>query len=198
MGEGTWTLDRALSAHTLAAALVCAGGGDRPPRGDRLQHLLTRLRTGETFTAALCGARIEASPDQVLVTREAGEFTRRPLPPLSLPPGEETVWDGRWALTAAAPGWRVVPAAGRMATLPKADRARLDALPRAARGGVPVLIRDGVTAPVLAGDDVKARSLVEERLALALDRMTHETHLESRAHGATLRNPLFSDADIIE
>lgn len=197
MGEGTLKIDRALSPHTLAAALVCAGGGDRPPRGDRLERLLNRLGTGEPFTAALCGARIEASADQVLVTREAGEFARRPLPSLPLVPGVETVWDGRWALTAAGSGWSVVPAAGRMATLSKADRARLDALPPAARGGRPVLIRDDLTAPVLAGPDVKARSLVEERLALALDRMTHETQLEPRAHGATPRNPLFSDADII-
>ncbi|MDY6925016.1 MAG: tRNA lysidine(34) synthetase TilS [Pseudomonadota bacterium] len=198
MGEGTLELGRDVDAHTLAAALVCAGGGDRPPRGDRLQRLLSRLRSGETFTAALCGARIEASPDQVLVTREAGEFARRPLAPLPLPPGEETVWDGRWALTAAGPGWTVCPAAGLMAKLSKADRVRLDGLPPAVRGGVPVLIRNDATAPVLAGDDVRTRSLVEERLALALDRMTHETQLKSRAHGATLRNPLFSDADIIE
>ena len=131
------------------------------------------------------------------MTREAGEFARRPLPPLPLAPGVETVWDGRWALTAAGPGWSVVPTAGRMATLSKADRARLDALPPAARGGRPVLIRNGSTAPVLAGPEVKARSLVEERLALALDRMTHEAELESRAHGAMLPNPLFSDADTI-
>ncbi len=198
MEEGTLRIDRAISARVLAAVLVCAGGGDRPPRGDRLVRLLTRLRDGETFTAVLCGARVEAGPDHVLVTREAGEFARRPRPPLPSPPGVETVWDGRWAITAAGPGWSVVPAAGRLAALSKADRARLDALPPAARGAAPVLIRYDGTAPVLAGAGVAARSLVEERLALALDRMTHETELERRAHGATPRNHLFSGADFTE
>lgn len=198
MGEGTLQLDRAIPAHTLAAVLVCAGGGDRPPRGDRLDRILARLRTGDSFTAVLCGARIEAGPDHILVTRESGEFARRARPPLPLPPGVETVWDGRWAIAAAEPGWSVVPAAGRLSALPKADRARLNVLPPAARGGLPVLIRHDQTAPVLAGTVAVARSLVEERLALALDRMTHETELEPRAHGATPRNHLFSGADFTE
>ncbi len=198
LGEGSFTIDRDVAARTLAATLVCAGGGDRPPRGDRLERLLDRLRAGETFTAVLCGARLAAGPDHILVTREAGEFARRPRPPLPLPPGVETVWDGRWAITAAEPGWSVVPAAGRLAALSRADRARLNALPPAARGASPVLIRHGRTAPVLAGAVAGTRSLVEERLALALDRMTHETDLEPLAHGATPRNHLFSGADFTE
>lgn len=197
-GEGIVEIDRAISARTLAAVLVCAGGGDRPPRGDRLERVLSRLRAGEAFTAALCGARIEAAADHILVTREPGEFARRPFAPLPLPPGVETVWDGRWAVTAAEPGWSVLPAAGRLSALSKADRARLDALPPAARGAAPVLIRNAATAPVLAGSVAGTRSLVEERLALALDRMTHESELEPRAHGATPRNHLFSGADITE
>lgn len=197
-GEGALECDRAVPARALAAALVCAGGGDRPPRGDRLERLLTRLRSGEPFTAVLCGARIEAAPDRVLITREAGEFVRRPAAPLPLPSGLETVWDGRWAITADAAGWSVVPAAGRISALSPADRARLNVLPPAARGAAPVLIRNDATAPVLAGTAATARSLVEERLALALDRMTHERDLESRAHGVTLRNLLFSGADTIE
>lgn len=198
MGEGSFAVDRSISASTLAAVLVCAGGGDRPPRGDRLERVLNRLKAGETFTATLCGARIEAAADHILVTREAGEFARRPVPPRPLTPGEETVWDGRWVATAAESGWSIAPAAGRMAALSKADRALLAVLPPAARGGRPVLIRNGGDAPVLAGGAARTRSLVEERLALALDRMTHETELEPRAHGATPRNHLFSGADFIE
>ena len=198
LAEGAFAIDRATSAHTLAAALVCAGGGDRPPRGDRLDRVLTRLRAGDAFTATLCGARLEASRDQVLLTREPGEFARRPVAPLPLPPGVETVWDGRWAITTVEAGWSVLPAAGRLAALSKADRARLDALPPAVRGGRPVLIRHGATEPVLAQTVATARSLVEERLALALDGMTHERDLGPRAHGATPRDVLFSGADITE
>jgi tRNA(Ile)-lysidine synthase len=195
MGEGTLIIDRATPAHTLAAALVCVGGGDRPPRGDRLSALLTRLHSAEPFTATLSGARISAEEDHALITREAGEFTRRPPPPLPLSPGVETVWDGRWSVTVAEPGWSVVPATGRMAALSDADRATLRSLPPAARGSLPVLIRHDGTAPVLAGTAGRATSLVEERLALALDRMTHERDLGDALHGASPRNPLFSDAD---
>jgi len=191
-GEGAFDVDRGIDAQTLAAILVCAGGGDRPPRGDRLASLLTRLRSDEAFTATLCGARIEAAADPVTITREPGELTRRPSPPLLLSPGVETVWDGRWAITASGPDWSVVPAAGRLAALSDADRALLKTLPASARASQPVLIRNESGAPVLARTGARVRSLVEERLALALDRMTHERDLGAVFHGETLRNPLFS------
>ena len=194
VGEGSLNLDRSTDAATLAAVLVCVGGGDRLPRGDRLSNILSRLRSGEDFTASLCGARIEACGDQGLVSREAGEFVRRPRPPLPLTAGEETFWDGRWAITVDSPGWSVVPAAGRMAELSDADRAVLKVLPPAVRGSIPVLIRNDATAPVLAGRVGKAMALVEERLALTLDRMTHERDLGVAIHGASPRNHLFSDA----
>lgn len=192
MGEGFLFVDWSVDAATLAAALVCVGGGDRLPRGDRLGTILTRLQSGEDFTATLCGARVEASDEHVLVTREAGEFVRRPRPPLPLSPGVATVWDGRWAITVDSPGWSVVAAAGRMAALSGTDRAALKALPPTVRGAMPVLIRNDATAPVLAGTAGKAVSLVEERLALALDRMTHERDLGGLLHGASPRNHLFS------
>jgi tRNA(Ile)-lysidine synthase len=195
-GEGTLGLDRFVDAATLAATLVCAGGGDRLPRGDRLDAILRRMAAGENFTATLSGARLEAAGDRVLVTREAGEFLRRPSAPLPLGPGVEIVWDGRWAITVDEPRWAVVPAAGRKSALSPADRARLKALPPGARGGQPVLIRNDPDAAVLAGTGAKARSLVEERLALALDRMTHERDLAPRNDGAKPWNHLFSSADI--
>lgn len=176
-GEGLLFLDRTISTPTLAAALVSAGGSECMPRGDRLAALATRLATGDTFTATLCGARIDAAPDHILIHREAGEFTRRPPPDIALIPGIEAVWDGRWAITVSEPGWTVTAAAGRMATLSTADRAVLNALPAAARPTRPVLIRNGSDAPVLAGVVSQARSLVEQRLALALDAVTHERHL---------------------
>ncbi len=191
-GEGSITIDRSIPPQTLAAVLVCVGGGDRLPRGDRLSAIRSRLRSGEAFTAVLCGARVEAGSDQVLVTREAGEFVRRPRPPMPLTVGVESVWDGRWAITVDSPGWFVVPAAGRMAALSDTDRTALKRLPPAARGSVPVLIRNDATAPVLAGKAGRAAALVEERLALALDRMTHERDLGGAIHGASPRNHLFS------
>lgn len=194
-GEGSLTVDRSIDGHVLAVALVCVGGGNRPPRGKRLEAVVSRFRAAEDFTATLCGARIEARGAQVFVTREAGEFVRRPCQPLPLDPGVETVWDGRWAITVGSSGWSVAPAAGRMASLSDVDRAVLKALPPAARGSLPVLIRNDATAPVLAGPAGRATSLVGERLALALDRMTHERDLGAAIHGALPRNHLFSEAD---
>lgn len=190
--EGSVHVDRRIDGTTLAAVLVCVGGGDRLPRGERLAGVLMSLCSGADVTATLSGARIEAVGDQVLVTREAGEFIRRPRSPLPLGPGVEADWDGRWAITVGSPGGFVVPAAGRMAALSGPDRAVLKALPSAARGAMPVLIRNDGTAPVLAGAVAKAVSLVGERLALALDRMTHERDLGGRLHGASPRNHLFS------
>ena len=157
--------------------MVCAGGSDRMPRGDRLAALATRLATGDTFTATLCGARLDATTDHITVHREAGEFTRRLPPDLNLTPGVEAVWDGRWAITVDERGWTVTAAAGRMAALSEVDRAVLKSLPAAARPTRPVLIRNDRHAPVLAGTVGQARSLVEQRLALALDAVTHERHL---------------------
>lgn len=185
-------LSRTASARAVSAALVCAGGGDRPPRGDRLAAVRARLAAGQDFTATLCGARLEARGDAVLVTREPGEFRRAAGQVLPLPPGVETVWDGRWAIAAPEAGWSIAPAAERMAVLNDPDRAVLRALPAAARGGRPVLIRNAPDATVLAGAAFKARALVEARLAAVLDGMTHERDLDALAHGATPRNHLFS------
>lgn len=198
LGGGLFRIERSIPARDLAATLVCAGGGDRPPRSVRLDRIIGGLRSGADFAAVLCGARIEARGDQVLVCREAGEFARGRLGPLLLEPDVEAVWDGRWAVVASTAGWSVAPAAGRMAALSKPDRARLAALPRLARPGWPVLIRNDATAPVLAAPGVELQSLAEERLTLALDRMTHERELGPQAHGAAPRNHLFSGADITE
>lgn len=176
--DGVLRLDRDVSASTLAAALVCAGGGDRLPRGPRLMRIVERLRAGEAFSATLCGARLEADDRAVVIVREPGEFRRLPSPPLMLGPGAETVWDGRWVITVADPGWSVVASAGHQSRLSPADRARLKTLPAGARGARPVLIRDSSDAAVLAEGVGAARSAIEQRLALRLGAVTHERHLD--------------------
>lgn len=193
---GIIQLDRNLRAATLAAALVCAGGGSTPPRGDRLSVILDRLRASEDFVAVLAGARLEATADRVIVMREAGEWTRRPIAPLRLEPRQASVWDGRLVFTARAPDWTVVPARGRLSRLTAQDRATLNRLPPAARAAVPVLLRDGETAPVLASRMVELRNLVPERLRLALDETTHEDDLINPPDGVTPWNLLFSRTDI--
>lgn len=190
--EGWVALTRDAPDRVVAAALVCAGGGDRPPRGERLCAVTDRLRASEDFTATLCGARIVADGDKVIVAREPGEYARRPAPPLRLIPGQGVVWDGRFEIETAEDGWSTVPAAGRLARLSRADRAMVAALPQVVRGGLPVLLRDRATAPVLAGEGVRIQSLVSQRLSLALDQTTHERDLDHAIHGAMPTNALFS------
>ena len=190
---GIVTLTRAVARRTLAMALVCAGGGDALPRGERLGRLIGRLRSGEGFAADLCGSRIMADGADVIVMREAGEFARKPLSPPRLTPGVAAVWDGRFEIRTDQSGWSVAPAAGRLAALSAPERAILNALPSAARVALPVLIRDGSAAPVLAWRRARVRALVGERLALALDQTTHERDLGAAMHGATPSDPLFPD-----
>ncbi len=191
LGEG-FVVDRSAPPLALAGALICASGQTEPPRGDRLQILSARLRSGETFTATLAGARIVATADRVLIGRETGEHKRRPVPALALPPGRPVVWDGRYEVTARAPGWRVTAAAGRLNRLSAADRAVLKTVPAWARSALPVLIRDDDGAPVLAWREAEVRALAPRRLALALGETTQETDLDHAIHGETPPTDLFS------
>ena len=187
--------DRAIGGRALAAALVCAGGGERTPRGDRVEAIRARLASGEDFDAALAGARLMARGEDIVVFRNAGEYARRPLPHLRLAPGVAAVWDGRFEITAPERR-RVVPAVGRLAALPRADRIWLKGLPPGARGGLPVLIRDDGSDPVLAGGRAEVRCLVGPRLAQALDQTPHETDLQPAPNGATPGNALSSFLNI--
>ena len=80
-GAGWLTLSRDAPAAHVAAACLCAAGTTRPPRGDRLQRLVERIRAGEAFTATLAGARIEAAEEGVSFFREPGEARRAVAPP---------------------------------------------------------------------------------------------------------------------
>lgn len=202
--------ERQIPAAALAVLLLSASGGVSPPRGDRLARLVQRLRAGEGVSAVLAGARVQTQDDRVLIAREPGERRRggRAEAPLALPPGRAVVWDGRVELTAERPGWRVVPAAGRLNRLSRADRLALCALPSWARGAAAVLIRDEADAPVLAGAAAAARFLAPRRALLALTargfrvqpplsdgETTQEAALFDPVHGETPTTDLFSNAN---
>jgi len=194
-GEGIVCADRDVPPAALAAALTCVGGGARTPRGDRLSKISRLLATGDDFDSVLCGARLSARGDDVIIHREPGEQRRQGLAPLRLEPGRATVWDGRFEIVADAPGLAVVPAHGLLNRLSPVDRVALNALPPAARGAEPVLIRDGDTRPLLARTAAGVRSLVEARLAAALDATSHEADLfrDRMAPGAA---PAYLETDM--
>lgn len=209
-GKGYLTLPRDAPAAHVAAACLCAAGTTRPPRGDRLQRLVDRIRSGETFTATLAGARIEATEEGAAFFREPGETRRKDLTPVGevsvksteggvtgrsppypptdpsdrlphggrdLPVGRPLIWDGRWELTATAPGLKVQALQGLAARLPAAQRQALKAFPPAARPGLPAVVApDGtVTCPVLAeAKTTRARCLVVDRFEAATGRVDQE------------------------
>ena len=189
-GEG-FAVDRSISATELAAVLLCASGTETPLRGDRLETLTKRLEAGQDFTATLAGARIEARGETVIVGREAGEMRRRPVADIVLHPDRPAVWDGRYEITAREPGWTVAAALGRLNALSKADRAIVNRVPARARPALPVLIRDGGDAPVLAWRDAEVRNLAPRRLSLALGETTQESELAGTIHGETPPPDLF-------
>lgn len=178
-------------AGDVAMTLLCAAGHDRVPRLDRLSALKARLAGGDPFVATLAGARVQSGKGRLLITREAGELRRCPPVPVCLVPGQATVWDGRYEITAGEEGWRVVPALGRLAGLSDADRAVVARSLPAARGALPVLIRDGAPAPVLAWRQARVRSLAPRRLSLALGETTQESDLDRTIHGETAPPDLF-------
>lgn len=194
LGEG-FEMVRPARAAELAAILLSASGGDTPPRRDRLETIAKRLEAGEDFTATLAGARVEALGETVIVGREAGEMRRRPVADIVLHPDRPTVWDGRYEITAREPGWTAAAALGRLNALSKADRAIVNTVPAWARAALPVLIRDGGGAPVLAWRKAEVHALGPRRLSLALwassGETTQESDLAGTIHGETPPPDLF-------
>ena len=164
---GGLTLSASAPAAHIAAACLCAGGTSRPPRGDRLQHLVARLGSGEPFTATLAGARIASDGETAVFTRDPG---RAGLPELSVAPGQPIVWDGRFEIEATVPG-TVRALGGLSRQLPRDQQVALRAAPAALRPTLPVILsRDGaVTCPILADHpSVRATALVLPRFEAAI------------------------------
>lgn len=173
---GVIQLRRDVAAAHLAAACLCAAGTERPPRGERLERLVARLRSGEVFTATLAGARVEADGDTVRVCRDAGETARGGLAALTLSLGETGVWDGRYEITAGASPITVRPLKGLAAGLPRDQREALKAVPSAARPALPALVdaTGAATCPVLVGPSL-AMTNIECVGPLFLDRFRAAT-----------------------
>ncbi len=179
---GVIRLGRQVAAADLAAACLCAAGTSRPPRGDRLERLVARLRSGEAFAATLAGARIETDGEAVLVCRDAGEIARGGLAPLSLGAGESGVWDGRYEIRASGQALQVKALKGLAARLPRDQRQALKGVPAAARPALPVFVDESgaATCPVLAEASLamtagpRARPLFLDRFQAATGHIDQE------------------------
>jgi tRNA(Ile)-lysidine synthase len=162
--------------RVLAAGVLCAGGGERPPRGDRLERLLERVLGPAPFQATLAGAKIVAD-DALLIVRDAGEARRGGLAPIRLAAGVPDVWDGRFELTAHSDSFVVRALAGAAAGLDQAQRDGLRAVPAPARPALPLVT--GGEAPsfcpiLVAKATVGARSLIAARFLAACGAISKE------------------------
>jgi tRNA(Ile)-lysidine synthase len=166
----------AAARRWTAAACLSAGGGGAPPRGPRLHALLEPLRGRESVRRTLCGARVQAAGETLLIVRDAGEAARGGLAPLSLTPGEPAVWDGRFEMASDQPGLIVRPLTGMASALPSAERRRLATLPAAVRPGLPVIVdfEGRVTCPILAAGPALARDLTRDRMRAACGAISRE------------------------
>jgi tRNA(Ile)-lysidine synthase len=160
----------------LSAAVACAGGGERTPRRERIEALQRRIAGEATLSATLCGAKLLAAEDAVLVVRNAGEAARGGLAPLALTCGEPVVWDGRFLIESQTPA-RVRALAGAAGRLQAAARRRLRETPAAARPALPLVeAADAVPlCPVLETESpVLAHCLVGDRLIAACAAISKE------------------------
>jgi tRNA(Ile)-lysidine synthase len=160
----------------LSAAMLCAGGGEQPPRADRVEALWARLVGANDFSATLAGAKLIAA-GEVLIVRDAGETARGGLAAIALEPGLATVWDGRFELRANRPGLAVAPLKGAQSRLDDASRRNLKAVPAEARPALPVVIDEtgALACPILAGVEGDwAHSLVSARFSAACGAILRE------------------------
>lgn len=161
-------------AGFLSAACLCAGGGERPPRGRRIEAVAMRLRGEGDVTATLAGARIAADDESVWFAREAGEASRGGLAQIALSRGVPAVWDGRYEIIADETA-DVRTLRGVASRLDPAQRRALSAVPAQARGALPLIVGAGkAVCPVLGEVAPAARFLGHERLLAACGAIERE------------------------
>jgi tRNA(Ile)-lysidine synthase len=173
----------------LAAAAVCAGGGDKLPKTDKIAALSEHLPSGKAVT--LCGARLRQEEGLIRICRETGDIGRGGRCLVSVPTGAEVAWDGRFTVTAPQDG-RIWPSGSLRPDLSGPDRDWLLTLPVPLRGSQPVFVSDEqkdnqniclLTNPALrhgAHNDFGARCLVMPRFYAALGLITAESAVKTK------------------
>jgi len=176
--------------RVVSAALVCAGGGSRPPRGAQLDRLLEAIALGLPLACTLAGARLETlgGDDAIVFARDVGERTRAGLAALRLAAGACDVFDGRFEAQAGEAPVEIAPLAGRISRLDAGDRLRLRAVPAGARAALPAVVGAGgaVSLPSpFGGGPAVVRALVARRFVAACGLVEREAQLAT-THGMAL------------
>lgn len=113
LDRAKWRGEDVVRQRALYALVAAAAGAERGPAPAQIESLAAALEQSDFAGATLAGAWLQPRGARIVIRRDPGALTGRadgvaPIPPLLLPHGRETVWDGRVALTAAEPGWAVV------------------------------------------------------------------------------------------
>ena len=147
-GEAYRAAPDEIAKRALARMLLCIGGADYGPRGERLQRLHGALADGALAVGrTLGGCRVLPSSRSILICREPRVVSG----PVRLLACESLLWDGRFLLTA---GTGETPIMVRRldreswSLIPKQDRKVLrNRLPGAVRPSLPALCDlDGIVA----------------------------------------------------
>ena len=172
----------------VAAALLCAAGTTRPPRGERLDRLVRLIGDTTPFVTTLAGARVQSDGVILRFMRDAGEFARRGWVDAAAPIDRPFVFDGRFEIVARDPGWSVGPLRGRTSRLSKVERSSLKAAPPGARAASPVCVSSTGAVTAAAGIDhpkIAVRCLIMPRLRAALSVTNCESDVShmAKTHG---------------
>jgi tRNA(Ile)-lysidine synthase len=126
-----------IALRALARLLAVVGGSEHPPRLERLERLLSRLRHKGGSGATLAGCRLLNRSAGLLLCREPAATAA----PVSLPPGSSVRWDRRFTvrLRPDAPPGLLVGALGPAETGRLARLVSAPEVPAAARPALPAL-----------------------------------------------------------
>ncbi len=107
-----WVGPDAVRQRALAVLMSAAAGASREPSSSQLPAVERRIRAPEHRGSTHSGVRFVPRSGGVSLEREAAALwgrDGRPRAPLLTPlvPGVETIWDGRFAVTASVSGWRL-------------------------------------------------------------------------------------------
>lgn len=101
--------------RALSVLIAAAAGASREPPWTEMPHLEAKIMSAPHRGVTHSGVDFIASRDRVTLLRGLGGAMGRadgvpPQMPLDLLENVEAIWDGRLAITAPEPGWRIVPA----------------------------------------------------------------------------------------
>lgn len=115
VARAAWKGALAVRRRALGVLIAAAAGADVEPQPDAVAQLEARFMEDGYRGETLGGVLLSPTTDGARLVREAGAVLGRRdgtagIEAQILRSGEEAVWDGRYALMADQPGWRVAPA----------------------------------------------------------------------------------------